>query len=159
MYIRTKINLHQISIENFLRMSQKKRFNRLSEIKEICTQQVGQVHKVSSIKDIFNIPDGEIVNVSGTVTSITPVRPVTTGLLQEVTITDISGSISMSVWGNNTDKLELVQSYSFEKLVTRSFRDEKSLTLGHKSTYQTLETCTEAPLEQVLMKSRNSKML
>ncbi len=180
MYIRTIIIiLHQVSIENFLRMSQRKRFNRLSEIKETCTdvklhfaieslspvktaisgvkyfegmitdgstklrmvgfdeqlqttlqtftgnnatvkadwcqikrsrneeefevlinrsttilpspkkinlsasssdnpEQVGQVHKVSSIKDIFNIPDGDF---SGTVTSITPVRPVTTWTL------------------------------------------------------------------------------
>ncbi len=74
------------------------------------------VHEVSSIADITDVPDGEIVNVSGTVTFISPVRPVSTGLVQEVTITDSSGSITMSVWGNNIDRFQPSQLLSIQKV-------------------------------------------
>ncbi|MCH9717743.1 MAG: hypothetical protein K0U52_11765 [Gammaproteobacteria bacterium] len=76
-----------------------------------------KVHQVSSIAAINALEDGELINVTATVTAIAPVRPVSTGLVQETTIADKSATISMSVWGSNVDQLQIGETYEFQNFI------------------------------------------
>ena len=65
-----------------------------------------------------------------------PARPVSTGLVQEVTIADETGSTILSAWDTNIDKIQMSITYNFQRLFVCSYKNEKALTLSTQSTYE-----------------------
>ena len=69
--------------------------------------------------------DGTKVTLRATVVSLAPVRAVSTGRVQDVTICDSSGSINLSVWEENVDKLEIGKQYKFSDIYVHSYQGKK----------------------------------
>ncbi len=86
-----------------------------------------------SIASINDISVGTTVNVTAKVVSSAPVRSVSTGRVQDVTITDDTGSISLSLWDNNIDTLKTSTTYSFSNLSIQIFQNKKVLQFGQRS--------------------------
>ncbi len=93
-----------------------------------------------SLKQLDTIEDGELVNLTATVTSVAPARPVSSFLIQDITIVDNDGSMTtLSAWDVNIDKFESSETYSFTKLLVRSFKNNKTLSLIKSSTYEIVQ--------------------
>ena len=88
------------------------------------------------IATIQTMDNGSTVNTIAKVISIHPARPVSTGLLQEITISDASGTIQLSAWETNINKLQIDTTYDFTNLYIRTYRNVKSLSLSRLSQYQ-----------------------
>ncbi len=76
-------------------------------------------------------------------------QPVTTGVVQDITIGDDSGTVVMSVWDDKVDRFEEseVYVYYFENLFVRSFRNEKMLTFSHYSSCKPEKSSSYSPNE------------
>ena len=61
----------------------------------------------------------------------------------DVVLTDGHNTIDLSVWEENTNKLEPSKSYGFEGLHTRSSRGTKQLTLSPQSIFTVTDNFTE----------------
>ena len=59
----------------------------------------------------------EFINTKGVITSVKPARPVSTGLVHELTLTDQDVSITLSAWDNNIHKFEQWKTYIFENIL------------------------------------------
>ena len=90
-----------------------------------------KVHEINKIDDgsIVTLESVKIVNVKVT-------RAVTTGVVQDITIGDDSGTIVLSVWDNKVDHFQESEMYKFQNLLVWSFRNQKMLTLGHFSSFE-----------------------
>ncbi len=89
-----------------------------------------------NIKDVDAHDDSTKVTLIATVVAVAPARAVSTGIVQDITICDMSGTINLSVWEDNVDKLETGVTYKFTNLNIRSYRGVKSVTLLRQSTYE-----------------------
>uniref|UniRef100_A0A1X7U2L1 Replication protein A OB domain-containing protein n=1 Tax=Amphimedon queenslandica TaxID=400682 RepID=A0A1X7U2L1_AMPQE len=96
-----------------------------------------------TIPEILALEDGVIVNVTAKVLSAELPRSVSRGLVQDVVLTDGHNTIDLSVWEENTNKLEPLKSYNFESLYTRSYRGTRTLTLSRQSTFTLTDHITE----------------
>ena len=74
-------------------------------------------------------------------------RPVTTGVVQDITIGDDSGTVVMSVWDDKVDQFEESEVYDFENLFVRSFRNERMLTFSHYSSCKPMNSSSYSPNE------------
>jgi ssDNA-binding replication factor A large subunit len=83
------------------------------------------------IGDLDTIEDGTKVTLKGVVVSLAPVRAVSTGRVQDVTIYDPSGSVNLSVWEENINKLEVGKHYKFCNVYVHSFIVEKNIYHSH----------------------------
>ena len=92
-----------------------------------------------SIDSIKDIPDGTTVNVTAKIVSLGRVQSVGSGQVQDVMITDDTGTIHvpLSLWDDNLfDKLETSKTYSFFSLFVRTFQNRKVLDFRQqKSSY------------------------
>ncbi len=79
-----------------------------------------------------NIEDGNLINMTATVTDVSPPRSLSTGILREVELTDSSGSVILAVWDQSLERNII---YNFTKLVVHSFRNNKTLSLSSVSTF------------------------
>ena len=92
-----------------------------------------------SLNELERIEDGTKVTVKATIVSLAPVRAVSTGKVQDVIISDPSGTVNLSVWEDNVNKLEVGKTYKFSSVYVRSYQGVKSITLSRQSTYETIE--------------------
>ena len=104
----------------------------------------------ASITELNTIEDGEIVNLIATVTCVAPACPVSTGLVQEVTIADETGSTILSAWDTNINKLRMSMKYDFQRLFVHSYKNEKMLALSTQSTYE-ISTNAGIKLQSVMV--------
>ena len=110
--------------------------------------------KTVTINEMETLQDGTKVTLKAKIISVAPVRAVSTGKVQDVSITDASGSTNLSAWEENVDKLEVGM---FSDVYVCSYRGEKSITLSRQSTYKIIE---DESIENAAMKSwMNFKML
>ncbi len=58
-----------------------------------------------NICSLKHFQDGTSVNLAATIISLTPAQPVSTGLVQEATLRDETGTTTRSLWDTNIDKL------------------------------------------------------
>uniref|UniRef100_A0A1X7V2P4 Uncharacterized protein n=1 Tax=Amphimedon queenslandica TaxID=400682 RepID=A0A1X7V2P4_AMPQE len=84
--------------------------------------------KKLSISEILDAADGVLVNLGCKVIDVARARVVRTGLLQEVTLANQTGTI-------NVDQLKDYSSYDFTNLSVGTFRNEKTLTLRGNSSF------------------------
>lgn len=98
---------------------------------------VNTITKDIPLSKLETMDEGDVVNTSGTVSAIKPARPVSTGLVQEVVLTNDENStqVSMSVWDDNIDILEEWQTYEFKNLAVRSFRNKNTLMMTRQTVY------------------------
>jgi DNA-directed RNA polymerase subunit RPC12/RpoP len=94
--------------------------------------------EVKKIADLREIDIGTAVSVKARIAAVEPARAVSTGVVQDIVIADGTGSIRMSVWEINVDKIQLHGSYQFTNLYVRTYLDEKYLTLSRKSVYEVI---------------------
>jgi len=89
------------------------------------------------LRELDRIDDGVFVNVVANVTSVKPAKPVSTGLVQEVMLTDDNSiEVKLSVWDDNIEKFQEYKSYRFCNILVRSFRNEKALMMTRQSSYE-----------------------
>ena len=88
------------------------------------------------MSDIKSLEDGIIVNFTATVTSIKPATAVSTRVLQQVSVSDETASITLSAWEPFVGQFELSQTYSFSGVRIRSYRKEKVLSLSSQSSFE-----------------------
>lgn len=93
-----------------------------------------------TLTDLDNLDDGTKITVRATVLSVAPVRPVSTGKVQEIIICDSTASTNLSAWENHTDQLIAGKSYLFGDVFVRSYRGEKSISLSRQSVYTEIES-------------------
>ena len=79
---------------------------------------------VSTLKVKFKVP---------------PKRTVSTGIVQEVTLQDESGTIDISIWNNNVDTFRKGDTYDFRNLTVNTFRNNKVLNFTNHSHIVKLE--------------------
>lgn len=96
----------------------------------------------TNIGSVPDIDDGTLVDFSAKVTRLCPPRDVSTGVLQEATLIDESGSITMSLWNKNVDKLKESCFYKFRNATVITFRNEKKLNYGYQSSHVEDENIT-----------------
>ncbi len=92
--------------------------------------------------DIATIPtfdNGTLVNVKAAVVRVAPGRTVSTGVVQEVTITDSTGSVALTLWNNNIDKFHENSTYTFTALKVDTYRDNKILNFNNNSSFIEVE--------------------
>ena len=77
------------------------------------TTSIKQSPRKFEVPHLDNIEDGTKVTVIATVVSLAPVRAVSTGIVQDVAISDSSGTSSLSAWEDNVDRLVTGQTYKF----------------------------------------------
>ncbi len=85
--------------------------------------------------DIATIPtfdNGTLVNVKAAVVLVAPGRTVSTGVVQEVTIT---GSIALTLWNNNIDKVHEISTYTFTALKINTYRDNNIINFNNNSSF------------------------
>uniref|UniRef100_A0A1X7SKG2 Uncharacterized protein n=1 Tax=Amphimedon queenslandica TaxID=400682 RepID=A0A1X7SKG2_AMPQE len=80
--------------------------------------------------------DGTKVTLNVTVVYLAPVRAVSTGTVRDVVISNSSGSINLSVWGENVDKLEIGKQYKLIDVYIRSYQGEKNVLLSRSSKFE-----------------------
>ena len=89
------------------------------------------------IKQLVEIDDGTLVMLRGKVLSLSPIRAVSTGIVQDVTIAD---ETNLSAWDKkNIDMLEPGKLYKFHNVYVRSYKDDKCLSLSQKTKYKVVE--------------------
>lgn len=59
---------------------------------------------VPNLYEINDVDDGKVINTCAAVLVVKPSKPVSTGLVQEVVLTDNSTEVCLSVWGTNIDE-------------------------------------------------------
>uniref|UniRef100_A0A1X7TBP7 Replication protein A OB domain-containing protein n=1 Tax=Amphimedon queenslandica TaxID=400682 RepID=A0A1X7TBP7_AMPQE len=96
-----------------------------------------------TIYEILALVDGVVVNSKAKVLSAELPRPVSRGLVQDVVLTDGQNSIDLSVWEENTNKLEPLKCYSFDSHHTRRYRGTRMLTLSRQSTFTLTDNVIE----------------
>ena len=67
-------------------------------------------------------------------------RPVTTGLVPDITIGDDSGTVVMSVWDDKVVQFQESEVYDFENVFVHSFHNETMLTFRHYSSYKPMKS-------------------
>ena len=87
------------------------------------------------IEEVSNATDGTCINIVAHVADVLPPRPVSTGVIQEITLVDETGHITLTMWDTLTNKLQMSKTYIFKKLFVRSFRNTKSLTFTKQSSF------------------------
>lgn len=97
-----------------------------------------EITKETDIINIENMADGTKVTLNVSVVYLAPVRAVSTGTVQDVTISDSSGSINLSVWGENVEKLEIGKQYKLTDVYIRSYQGEKNVVFSRSSKYELL---------------------
>ena len=85
------------------------------------------------IKQLVEIDDGTLVMLKEKVLSLSTIRPVSTGIVQDVTIAD---ETNLSAWDKNIDMLEPGKLYKFHNVYVQSYRDDKCLSLSQKTKYE-----------------------
>ena len=106
--------------------------------------------KTATVKDVTIVSvddtaDGAIVNIRAKIVAIAPARPVSTGIVQELTVADNTGSISLSLWDENIDKLVMSAAYSLNHLSVRTYHNRKVLTFGRQSSYKSIDDLKLTP--------------
>ena len=76
-------------------------------------------------------------------TSMVPACAVSTGIVQEVTIGNLTGTTILSMWDVNIDKLEESKAYDFKKVYVKTYEDEKTITFSSKSFFNITESNTD----------------
>lgn len=97
-----------------------------------------------SISDVENVRDFTQIDITAKVIKVCPTRAVSTGLLQEVTLGDTTGTIVLSCWENNIDKLEESNTYDFQFLTVKSYREEKTLQFSSNTTFTPVDAVVVA---------------
>ena len=92
-----------------------------------------------SIADIASLDDGVRLNTNATVIKVAPGRTVSTGVVQDVTLQDTTGTINLSLWNGNVDILHECNSYNFKVLKVNTYRDNKVLSYTFDSSAVQLE--------------------
>ncbi len=80
----------------------------------------------AQLYEVQTIDDGIFVNVVAKVISVKPAKHVSTGLVQELIVTDGTCELKLSVWDDNIGKFQQSNAYNFFKVAVRSFRNEKN---------------------------------
>ncbi len=107
---------------------------------DIPTAAIPKVRDVESIRGIDEIEDGDFVNCTAKVIDVAPARPVSTGVVQDVTIGDGTATINLFVWEADIGTLDESITYNFKNLHVRTYRDEKTVTLSRQSSFM-IVTC------------------
>ena len=93
----------------------------------------------ASIMEIMAMVDGVAVNLKEKVMAVELPRAVGTGLVQDVTLYDGANTVSLSVWDSNVNKFEVLKTYQFRMLYTRSYQGVRSVTLTRRSEYEVVD--------------------
>ena len=59
------------------------------------------------IDEVSNATDGTCINIVANVADVLPPRPVSTGVIQEITLVDETGYITLTMWDTLTNKLQM----------------------------------------------------
>ena len=102
-----------------------------------CTEKSLDVY--TSIQQLLSLDDSVRVNIKGKVVKVAPARTVSTGIVQEVTLEDESGTIDLSLWNNNVDTVSEGDVYDFKNLTVNTFRNNKVLNFTNHSSSIKLE--------------------
>ena len=103
----------------------------------------------AQLYDVQTIDDGIFVNVVAKVISVKPAKPVSTGLVQELIVTDGTCELKLSVWDDNIGKFQQSNTYNFFKVAVRSFRNEKTLMMTRQSSYEEIHSSCVAVQSQL----------
>ena len=97
-----------------------------------------------TVTEVDNVIDYTQIDIIAKVIKVCPARAVSTGLLQEVTLGDSTGTIVLSCWESNIDKLEENSTYDFKFLTVKSYREEKTLQFSSNTTFTPVDTVVVA---------------
>ena len=110
--------------------------------------------KSTNIRSIDDLDDGILVNFAAKVMTLSPPRDVSTGILQEATLIDETGSITMTIWNTNVDKLKESLFYEFKDVTVITFRNEKRLNYSYQSLHLEREHIN-VPIEEDVKPTAN----